>query len=151
MRDVVMRAVLMLLLLLASAPAAAQFDTATRAAIKASRAARGCELPAEFERVWAKADLDGDGEAETVVSYTLESCGGSNGWAVYLGVVRQRHGRTALVAARAVSAGIDAVSVADGKIIVRAVDYAPRDPRCCPTRKVTRQFALRQRRLVELK
>jgi len=88
-------------------------------------------------------DLDGDGKAEGLLLYTIEGCGGGNGWTVHLDVFVHANGKWAL--AQPISLGGDLGGVGriagfrPGEILLGEEDEDPSNatpvpvPYDCPT------------------
>lgn len=105
------------------------------------------------------ADLDGNGNAEAVVSYcTNENArGGKNPGAnnptnmlCAVTVFIQKDGRW--VGAGQVKLGQGRVrDVRGGVIYAESVTFGPNDPRCCPSRKVSRRLGLKNGKLIQLR
>jgi hypothetical protein len=135
--------------LLWAGPGVLAFQDQDTAAIDAfiarqARQARGEEYK-EARKV-AVGDLNHDGVADTAVLYTIEGQGGSNSHTQYLAVfVRGKSGLT--VAAHAAVGGksnrsVELTSVSDNTIHLDTLDYGPKDPACCPSKKGTTDYAL---------
>jgi hypothetical protein len=105
------------------------------------------------------ADLDRNGSADAVVSYCVNETApasrnaGANNPAkphCTVTVFTQKNGRW--VRAGETSLGQGKVrDVKGGVIYVDAVTFAPNDPPCCPSRKVSRRLGLKNDKLVQLK
>jgi hypothetical protein len=91
-------------------------------------------------------DLNRDGVADTAVLYTIEGQGGSNNHTQYLAVfVRGGNGLTA--AAHAAVGGkfnrsVELRSVSDDTIHLGTLEYTPKDPACCPSKKGATDYVL---------
>jgi len=101
-------------------------------------------------------DLDGDGNPDVAVLYTLEGAhGGSNDYNQYLAVFLNVNGKYAYKGQRRVGGrferNMDLKSIEGGKILVDTMEYLPSDPSCCPSKKGSAQFALTGGRLIETK
>jgi hypothetical protein len=101
-------------------------------------------------------DLDGDGNPDVAVLYTLEGAhGGSNDYNQYLAVFVNVSGKYVYKAHRRVGGrferNIDLKSIEGGKILLDTMEYLPSDPSCCPSKKGATQFTLAQGKLVETK
>jgi hypothetical protein len=98
-------------------------------------------------------DLNHDGLADTVVLYTIEGQGGSNNYIQYLAVFLGRNNALVYATHRAVGGknrrDIELVSITDGAINLKTMDYGPRDPSCCPTIKGSASYSFSNGALVE--
>ena len=96
-------------------------------------------------------DLDGDGSEEAValVGYS----GGGTGELLYLVVMRREAGAPDCVAAASLGdrTKIRAARVADGRVVIDALQAGPGDPMCCPGELVTRVWQLTADGLVEVR
>lgn len=104
------------------------------------------------------ADLDGNGNAEAVVSYCInENPRGKNAGASHPAQVHctvtvfiQKDARW--VGAGQVKLGLGKVrDVRGGVIYAESVNFAPNDPLCCPSRKVSRRLGLKNGKLIQLR
>ena len=91
-------------------------------------------------------DLDGDGQPETVVLYTLESQEGSNDYSQYLAVFSRTSGSLRAITRARVGGksqrSVSLTSVDHLAIQLDTLDYAPADASCCPSLKGTTTFVL---------
>ena len=104
------------------------------------------------------ADLDGNGNAEAVVSYCInENARGKNPGAGHPAKVHcavtvfiQKDARW--VGAGQVKLGQGKVrDVRGGVIYAESVNFGPNDPLCCPSRKVSRRLGLKNGKLIQLR
>jgi hypothetical protein len=108
--------------------------------------ARGCSLYAYQENFRGK--LPGAEMPVTIATYTLESCSGGNDAVRTVGVFYEANG--AVHQLKRPARPIDGPDVEDSagvtiqgdRITIRFSDYAPTDPRCCPSLKRTRSYKL---------
>ena len=98
----------------------------------------------------ARGDLTGDGNEEAVV--LLAHNAGGSGVFMHLAVVRRQDGnpRNLATASLGDRVKVSAVEIADGRIVVDAVEHAPGDPMCCPTRQVRREWRVADAQLLPL-
>lgn len=83
-------------------------------------------------------DLDGDGNSETAVLFTLESFHGSNLWRQYVAVFK---GTTTpkldLIDTKTVGGKnyslVKDIEIEDHRIVLTLLDYRPEDASCCPS------------------
>ena len=98
-------------------------------------------------------DLNRDGVPDLAVLYTLEGADGGNNYAQLLAVFVRAKGRLVPVTQTVVGAkGIRSVelqSIRNNVIFFKTLNYGPKDPACCPTKKGTTRFVLANRRLKE--
>ncbi|NIV23672.1 MAG: META domain-containing protein [Gemmatimonadetes bacterium] len=95
-------------------------------------------------------DLNGDGVEDAVV-LLMESSGGSGGY-VYLAAVARRNGAVVNLGTSLVGDRVQLrdLRYRDGRIVLDVVQHDSDDAACCPTRKATRSWTLRDGQLVEL-
>jgi hypothetical protein len=100
-------------------------------------------------------DLNADGNPDIAVLYTLEGAHGGNDYNQYLAVFLSVNGKYVYKANRRVGGrferNMDLKSIEGGKILFDTMEYLPKDPSCCPSKKGSTQFTLAQGRLVETK
>lgn len=98
-------------------------------------------------------DLNHDGAADVAVLYTIEGQGGSNNYIQYLAVFVRKKTGLVFAARMAVGGknhrGMELTSIKDNVMYFDTMDYAARDPSCCPSIKGTTRFTLVGNRLVE--
>ena len=91
-------------------------------------------------------DLTHDGQAETIVLYTIEGQGGSNLHIQYLAVFVRRNGKlsplTHIDVGGKSTRGVELVSVENNSILLDALNYGPKDPSCCPSVKGKTSYVL---------
>jgi hypothetical protein len=116
----------------------------------------GC-LEAEYTdgRPTLHGDINGDGAADVVVLYTVEGCGGGNGFSQDL-VIFLRKGRTIQYAASATVGwkgvrSVGLMSISGGRINLDTMSYRPNDPLCCPSRKGKTKYVFSKGKLREVK
>jgi hypothetical protein len=104
------------------------------------------------------ADLNGNGNAEAVVSYCInenprgKNAGASNPAKVHctVTVFIRKDGRW--IGAGQVKLGLGKVrDVRGGVIYAESVNFGPNDPLCCPSRKVSRRLGLKNGKLIQLR
>ena len=99
----------------------------------------------------AVGDLTGDGTDEAVVVLAHNS--GGSGVFMYLAAMQEtRRGpeniATVMLGDRVKVIG---VKIDDGKIVAELVEHGPKDPMCCPTSNIRREWLLQGNELVETK
>lgn len=108
--------------------------------------------------VWGKdkviaGDLNRDGVPDLAVLYIIEGSGGGLNWAQSLAVFIRSKGKLVPVTDTVVGAkGIRSVelqSIRNNVIFFKTLNYGPKDPACCPSKKGTTRFVLVNRRLKE--
>jgi hypothetical protein len=114
---------------------------------------RGTEY--EEGRKIVTGDLNADGNPDIAVLYTLEGAHGGNDYNQYLAVFLSVNGKYVYKTNRRVGGrferNMDLKSIEGGKILFDTMEYVPKDPSCCPSKKGATQFTLAQGRLVEIK
>ncbi len=119
-------------LALCGGPALAQGEAAIRAALQRENA--GCEITSL--RIAHRGALPGLPVPAVVATYGVEGCGGGNNWAAALVVLARRPDGLQplpLPPALRLPAVVARAEVRRGRILVTGLDYAPADPRCCPS------------------
>jgi len=115
--------------------------------------ARGTEY-AEGRKI-VTGDLDNDGAPDIAVLYTLEGAHGGNDYNQYLAVFLSINGKYVYKAHRRVGGrferNMDLKSIENGKVLFDTMEYLPKDPSCCPSKKGSTQFTLSQGKLIEIK
>src|SRR5215467_13791541 len=115
--------------------------------------ARGAEYP-EGRKIVA-GDLDGDGNPDVAVLYTLEGAHGGNDYNQYLAVFLSVDGKYIYKAHRRVGGrferNMDLKAIENGKVLFDTMEYLPKDPSCCPSKKGSTQFTLAEGKLIETK
>jgi hypothetical protein len=92
--------------------------------------------------------VPGAGQPVVIASFTIEGCGGRNNYGRTVGVFYEANGIVRRFKPPAVPVGgpdVDdpnGVTVQGDRITVRWSDYAPDDPRCCPSLKRTTSYRL---------
>jgi hypothetical protein len=140
---------LALVVVVASAPAAAQDSPADTAVIDnfiAAQAAKQMGEEPEGIRKVVTGDLNHDGLVDTAVLYTIEGQNGSNNYIQYLAVfIRTKKGQR-YAANQSVGGknrrAAELVSIIGGLVNLDTLGYGPKDPSCCPTIKGTTRYAL---------
>jgi len=105
------------------------------------------------------ADLDGNGNAEAVVSYCInenprggKNAGASNPAKAHCTVTVFIQKDARWVGAGQVKLGLGKVrDVRGGVIYAESVNFGPNDPLCCPSRKVSRRLGLKNGKLIQLR
>jgi len=100
-------------------------------------------------------DLNNDGTSDIAVLYTLEGAHGGNDYNQYLAVFLSVNGKYVYKAKRRIGGrferNMDLKSIQDGKVLFDTMEYLPKDPSCCPSKKGSTQFTLAQGKLIETK
>lgn len=100
-------------------------------------------------------DLDNDGSPDVAVLYTLEGAHGGNDYNQYLAVFLNVNGKYVYKTHRLVGGrferNMDLKSIEIGKVLFDMLEYLPKDPSCCPSKKGSTQFTLSEGKLVESK
>jgi len=97
-------------------------------------------LTVTMEDAFALGDLDGDGRDDAVVFLAVNT-GGTGNFVESAVVLDRADGRLSLRGSRLGDrTQVDAVRIADGRIVVALTTHAETDPMCCPTLKGERQF-----------
>ena len=93
-------------------------------------------------------DLNGDGAEDAVVVLITDP--GGSGTFRHLGVVINEKGTPQHVASQLLGdrVKVKSLSVRSGEIVVQMMTHGTRDPMCCPTFQVTRNYVLQEGRLV---
>ena len=99
----------------------------------------------------ALGDLDGDGHDEVVVVLAHNS--GGSGVFMYLAVMSDGDGSVENIATTNLGDRVKVIDVEinDGKLHSQLVEHGPKDPMCCPTLQVSREWLLEGDRLVEVR
>lgn len=142
-----MKFIILAVVLCASCSASfAQSDTAVINKFISAQAAKESASEYEDARKVVTGDLNHDGVPDTAVLYTIEGMDGSNNYIQYLAVFLQT--KKGLVYAAHEPVGgknhrdVDLTSISNGLINLNTVNYAPKDPSCCPTIKGRTTYAL---------
>jgi hypothetical protein len=91
-------------------------------------------------------DLNNDGQSDVIVLYTIEGQNGSNNHVQYLAAFLRK--KAQLVAAARASVGgknyrdVELESIEKGKILLSTLNYARKDPSCCPSKKGSARYVL---------
>ncbi len=97
----------------------------------------------------ARGDLDGDGQDEAVVLLVRND--GGSGLFLHLAVVAARGGTVINLDTVTIGDRVrpESLAVLEGGVIrLRALEHAPGDPQCCPTRETIREWTLGGGRLI---
>lgn len=94
-------------------------------------------------RTLRMADVDGDGENEALVLYTIEGQGGGNGYFRKLAVFKSVDGEYQVQANTVVNGAADDVKVLTKNLIaVTGLTVGPEDAMCCPTQESEERYVL---------
>ena len=83
-----------------------------------------------------------------VFIYGAEGCPGLPFTGVSFAAAVPGTGGMGLLIATPAPTAVDSLAITDGYIVETSLDYAPSDPRCCPTRRVSRRWVVSGSRLV---
>ncbi len=156
-------AMLVLLLICASDPAAGQAHARLRKAdrtvidkfiLKQQSEEDGFEDKGN-ERFTMTGDLNHDGLPDAVVLYMLEGQNGTNNYVQHLAVFERRNGRLEPVTDAVVGGkyyrAADLKAIKNVQILFETLDYTDEDARCCPSIKGTTTYVLVGAKLKEQK
>ncbi|MWV14927.1 hypothetical protein F3I16_02610 [Pseudomonas sp. L-22-4S-12] len=139
----------------ASEPVQAEPVAALQAAIDAHiQQATARDGGAEYReaRVVRNLDLNGDGEQDALVLYSIEGQGGGNGSFQTLAVLHAQDGGYALQASTVVNGSATDVKLLAAQTIgVSSLTLGPDDAMCCPTVESLQKFSWDGRQLVEVR
>ena len=100
-------------------------------------------------------DLDGDGDEDTAVQFTIEGMGGGNMFSFYLAVFRNENGKFTAVTDEVIGGklnrSIEFTKIENGIIYFDTKDYAADDGACCPSIEGKTSYILEGNKLVEKK
>ncbi|HET7453351.1 MAG TPA: hypothetical protein VFL12_11450 [Thermoanaerobaculia bacterium] len=104
----------------------------------------------QFRRYDALDDVDGDGQDDLVLIFTLEGPDGANDHVSFLAAFLSGAPDRPLVveAGRRGRRDPVAIDARRGEIRLETLEYLPKDPMCCPSGKGTRTWRLEKGRLV---
>ncbi len=98
-------------------------------------------------------DIDGDGEEDISVLYTLESFCCGNNYQFYLAVFLNKGSKFELAASSKVGGKgertVEFNTIKDGKILLNTDEYVYGDPMCCPSGKGSAMYTLKSGKLIE--
>jgi hypothetical protein len=135
----------------APAPVAGTLDSAISNAVSAATREDGGDEYPEGRKI-LRADLNGDGQDDALVIYTIEGQGGGNGSFSSLGIFYSNNGAFDFKGSTVVSGAVTDLQVrADKTIRVSSLEVGPEDARCCPTLESTQNFRWDGNRLEELR
>ena len=140
------RSLLMVGALFLSGGAGARAQSAD--AIQKYLAARAPECSIYGYEEYFRGSIPGMSQSVTVAAYTVEGCGGGNNWARFVSAFYSPDGSVREFGHSA--AGIPGPDIGDrrgvtvrgDRMTVRYSDYAPQDPRCCPSLHKTAAYRL---------
>jgi hypothetical protein len=100
-------------------------------------------------------DVDGDGDADAAVQFTIEGMGGGNNYAFYLAIFRNENGKlkplTDEVVGGKLNRNVTLQKIDDRKIYLDTDEYAENDGACCPSIKGKTVYILKNNKLTEQK
>ncbi|WP_213938459.1 hypothetical protein [Pseudomonas sp. dw_612] len=133
------------------APVAGSLDAAISNAVNAATREDGGDEYPEGRKV-LRADLNGDGQVDALVIYTIEGQGGGNGSFSTLGIFYSNNGAFDFKGSTVVSGAVTALQVLDNKIIsVSSLEVGPEDANCCPTLESEQKYQWDGNRLEALR
>ncbi|RLU07417.1 hypothetical protein CS078_10390 [Pseudomonas prosekii] len=134
-----------------AAPTSGALDTAVTNAISAATREDGGEEYAQGRQI-LRADLNGDGQDDALVIYTIEGQGGGNGSFSTLGIFYSNNGAFDFKDSTVVSGAVTALRMLDGNTIgVGSLEVGPDDARCCPTLESEQKYRWDGNHLEELR
>ncbi len=100
-------------------------------------------------------DLDGDGDEDTAVQFTIEGMGGGNMYSFYLAVFKNENGKFTAVTDEVIGGKLNRditfTKFENGKIYFDTKGYAADDGACCPSIAGKTSYVLEGNKLVEKK
>ena len=98
-------------------------------------------------------DIDGDGNDDAVIQFTIEGVAGGNNYSFYLAVFRNVNGKFESITDEFIGGkgirDVDLQAVRNGKIYVSTKEYSEDDAACCPSIKGKTSYVLSGNKLVE--
>lgn len=85
-----------------------------------------------------------------VFLYGAEGCSSLGFSGGSFAAVLPRGGTMSLLAPQPLPTGVNSVALRDGYVIATSFDYAPNDPRCCPSRQVSQRWVISGSRLIRV-
>ncbi|WP_178129036.1 hypothetical protein [Pseudomonas sp. ANT_J12] len=133
------------------APIAGSLDAAISNAINVATREEGGDEYQEGRKI-LRADLNGDGQDDALVIYTIEGQGGGNGSFSSLGIFYSNNGAFDFKGSTVVNGAVTDLQVLDDKTIsVSSLEVGPEDARCCPTLESKQTYRWDGNRLEELR
>ena len=100
-------------------------------------------------------DLDGDGDEDTAVQFTIEGMGGGNNYGFYLAVFRNDNGKFTAVTDEVIGGklnrNVEFTKIENGTMYFDTKNYAADDGACCPSIAGKTTYVLEENKLVEKK
>ena len=100
-------------------------------------------------------DLDGDGDEDTAVQFTIEGMGGGNMFSFYLAVFRNDNGKFTAVTDEVIGGklnrNVEFTKIENGTMYFDTKNYADGDGACCPSIAGKTSYILEGNKLVEKK
>lgn len=100
-------------------------------------------------------DLDGDGDEDAAVQFTIEGMGGGNNYGFYLAVFKNENGKLTAVTDEVIGGKLNRdvtlTKIEDGKIRFDTKDYDDDDGACCPSIEGKTTYILVNNKLKEVK
>ncbi len=98
-------------------------------------------------------DLDGDGDEDAAVQFTIEGMGGGNNYGFYLAVFRNENGKFTAVTDEVIGGKLNRditfTKIENGKLFFDTKAYAKDDGACCPSLAGKTSYILDGKKLVE--
>lgn len=134
-----------------TAPTSGALDAAITNAVSAATREDGGDEYAQGRQI-LRADLNGDGQDDALVIYTIEGQGGGNGSFSTLGIFYSNNGDFDFKDSTVVSGAVTALRMLDGNTIgVGSLEVGPDDARCCPTLESEQKYRWDGNHLEELR
>lgn len=118
----------------------------------AARAADGNEY--EDARTILYGDLDGDGDEDAAVQFTIEGMGGGNNYIFYLAIFKNENGKLTPVTDEAIGGkmnrNIELKKIENGKMFFDTQEYDADDGACCPSIEGKTAYILEGNKLKEV-
>lgn len=100
-------------------------------------------------------DLDGDGDEDAAVQFTIEGMGGGNMFSFYLAVFRNENGKFTAVTDEVIGGklnrNVEFTKIENGTMYFDTKNYADGDGACCPSIAGKTSYILEGNKLVEKK
>lgn len=137
----------------APGPSCVTADKRLESFISAKAAELGGREYCQFRIYEALHDIDGDGVEDFLVVFSVEGAGGGNDFTQFLGVFPSgsHWAPSALEVGGRGTRQIEKIEVQGREIHLRTLEYAERDPMCCPSRHGEATFVLQQGQVIPAK
>lgn len=100
-------------------------------------------------------DVDGDGQQDAIVFFTIEGRDGGNNFESYFAVLKGQSSAFLMQDVVQIGGGglgdpsYELPSIKNGRIIIQRDEYGDEDSRCCPSKKSQIVFILQRSKLVD--